>query len=231
MPNSQELIEEVFHQRQTAHALRHQVFQHHDPWKALDLQTLIQTEEALGQAEKALAPAPKNSALPGSVILQSPENMNRLGPDTTSLAAISTLKMAQIPTSIYHLLNAKEDPLIHCWVRNYASETRRLRVSSFIEGYSATAVDTFELENGGEKTIPLLPTLFPEPARALNELTRATLNVMIEEIDGQVELHRTTPVWLLARTNVPLAVQDPTDGSWRDLTRYLVLCQTVILGR
>ena len=157
MPDSQELLQECFHQRLATHALRHQVFQHHDPWKALDLQTLIQTEEALGQAEKALEHALAHSGFPRGVMLQSPENMNILGPDTTNLAAKSTLKMAQIPTSIYPLLNAEEDPLIHCWIRNYASETRRLRVSSSIEGYSATAVpQMFELQGGREKTIPLL---------------------------------------------------------------------------
>ena len=67
MPDSQELLEEVFHQRLATHALRHQVFQHHDPWKALDLQTLIQTEEALGQAEKALEHALAHSASPAGL--------------------------------------------------------------------------------------------------------------------------------------------------------------------
>jgi hypothetical protein len=55
----------------------------------------------------------------------------------------------------------------------------------------------------------------------VNELTRATLNIVVEDLDGSVELHETEPIWLLARTSAPLAVMDPHTGNWQDLTRYL----------
>jgi hypothetical protein len=66
-----------------------------------------------------------------------------------------------------------------------------------------------------------LPTLFPEKVRQIDELTRATVNVLVEALDGTgVELHRTEPIWLLARTSAPFAVRDPSTGGWADLTKY-----------
>jgi hypothetical protein len=95
-----------------------------------------------------------------------------------------------------------------------------LRITSFIEGYSARVVDTFELEKSGTFPFIQLPTLFPERVGQINELTRATLNVLLEDLDGKVEIHKTVPIWLLARTTAPLAVKDPATAKWLDLTFY-----------
>lgn len=143
------------------------------------------------------------------------------GIDTTGLGVNVRLKMAHVPTAIYHLLNAEEHPLIICAIRNVARETKRVRVTSYIEGYSARAIDTLEIAAGKEQTLSQLPTLFPERLRDLNELTRAMLNVLIEDLDGKVEQHKSEPLWLLSRNSAPLYVRDPATGEWNNLTRYL----------
>jgi len=143
------------------------------------------------------------------------------GLDTTGLVATVRLKLAHVPTAIYHLLNNIDHPLISCDVQNASPKTRRVRVISYIEGYTAQAIDTVEIAQGQQATITQLPTLFPERIRDLHELTRAMLNVQIEDLDGKVELHKTEPVWLLSRNSAPLYVRDPATGDWNNLTRYL----------
>ncbi len=143
------------------------------------------------------------------------------GSATTGLEATVQLKMAQIPTGIYHLLDAEADPLITCDVSNSSGETRRLRITSYIEGYSAQAIDSIELPANTSGQVTQLPTLFPERLRDLHELTRATLNILVDDLDGKIEIHQTKPIWLLARNAAPLYVRDPATGGWNNLTRYL----------
>jgi hypothetical protein len=81
-------------------------------------------------------------------------------------------------------------------------------------------VDTYELKLNKWHTFKQLPTLFPDLVRRVRELTRATLNVVLEDLDGEVELHKTEPIWLLARTAAPRAVRDLKSGEWLDLSRY-----------
>lgn len=38
--------------------------------------------------------------------------------------------------------------------------------------------------------------------------------------EGIHNLHQTDPIWLLARNSAPLAVRDPSTGTWADLSRY-----------
>ena len=66
-----------------------------------------------------------------------------------------------------------------------------------------------------------LPTFYPDKLAALTELTRATVNVEVQDLDARTEVHRTIPVWLLAQTTAPLKVKDPSSGTWKDMTRYL----------
>jgi hypothetical protein len=143
------------------------------------------------------------------------------GIDTTGIGATVRLKMAHLPTAIYHLLNVDDHPLIVCAIQNAARETKRVRVTSFIEGYSAQAIDTVEIGAGNDERIAQLPSLFPDRLRNLHELTRAMLNVLVEDLDGKVELHKTEPIWLLSRNSAPLYVRDPATGEWNNLTRYL----------
>jgi hypothetical protein len=132
--------------------------------------------------------------------------------------------MANVPTSIYHLLNGDEYSLVKCTVTTSVRSTKRVRISAYIEGYSSMAINTVEVKPNEKPPVVvcLQPTLFPDKVRNLNELTRASLNILGEDLDtGKVEVHRTMPIWLLARTSVPLATYDPEQGTWRDMSRYL----------
>jgi hypothetical protein len=141
-------------------------------------------------------------------------------PQVTGLAAEAWLRMSAVPTSIYHILDPKHEPLVTGTVKNLSEQQRRIRVTSYLEGYSASAVDTFDLPKGKETSFDQLPTLFPDRLRNLHELTAATVNVLIEDLDGAAELHRTMRVPLLARTTVPWLVRDPATKAVKDLSRY-----------
>ena len=132
------------------------------------------------------------------------------------------LQMEYLPTAIYHLFDSEAQPLLECAIATDSRMKRFLRVSSYIEGYSAQDVCTLELEKKDDiKIIKHLPALFSERIRSVSELTRAMLNVKIEDLEsGKVIEHRALPLWLLARNSAPLAVKNPTTGKWDDLSHY-----------
>jgi hypothetical protein len=202
--------------------LRREVFEQTDPSASPSLlDELAQAEAELDAVEEQLSAALEDAD--GGLILDSRQKSRRRGQETTGLEAKVHLRMAQIPTSFYHLLDREADPLISCEV--YAVETnesaRRVRVTSFIEGYSARAVNTFEVQPNQSYTFFQLPPLFHDRIRDVTELTRASLNILVEDLDGAVEMQETYPIWMLARTTAPLAVRDPKTGEWLDMTRYL----------
>src|SRR5205807_2265128 len=84
------------------------------------------------------------------------------------------------------------------------------------------AVRTLELKRGnkGPTTLKLLPLLFPERARLITEIQRATLHLRVDDLDGKPECHDTFPIVLLARTSSFNAVADPKSGLPKDLTHY-----------
>ncbi len=177
-------------------------------------------ERQKNQSEQPPAnPLPKSTA--DSLILDTRKTTQLLGAATTGLETQIHLRMTPLPTSISHLLDPLETPLVSCVVHNKSNETRRVRVSSHIEGYSARSTQTFEIEKKKDYEFKHLPTLFPDRARQVTELTRATLNVTVEDLDGKLEVEQTKPIWLLARTTVPIAVRDPKTGEWQDMTHYL----------
>ncbi len=190
------------------------------PTLADHLDELAKAEAQLNAAEAQLA-EPVSGEKPG-LIIDTSQQTSLLGRDTTGLEAEVYLRMAQVPTAIYHLFDPEENPLISFTVKNHSDKPRRVRLTAFIEDYSASAITTFEIA-AQKKDLPekkVLPTLFPQRLRALNELTRATLNILLEDLDGKIELHQTYPIWLLARTAAPLAVRDPKTKLWNDMSRY-----------
>lgn len=182
---------------------------------------ITSTEESLRQAEQAGAAAGEKHAVTRS---------NK----TTRLDATIRLRMTHIPTAIYHLLNTVDNPLLEVELVNSDKSMRRVRVMACIEGYSANAFATVELDRSGEgtrQTVSLLPTLFPQAIDPVHELTRATITVLVEELifdsDNakigtavRIESHDSLPIWMLARNSAPLSVRDPQSGEWVDLTRY-----------
>jgi hypothetical protein len=205
-----EVKSRVYALRIAVQRLRRTAFEREQPDISADL---LQAEARLAEAEREGAEAERAGSTPGGV---------RLGPETTGLDASAMLSMSQVPTSIVHLLQRRESPLVRWRVRNASKKRRRLRVASSVAGYSARAVDSLEVARGGERSLDQLPTFFPAKLRQIAEVTRASVEVSLEDLDDRkIELHRTEPVWLLARTTVPLAVHDPSTGSARDMTPYL----------
>lgn len=194
------------------------------PNKPLD--ELIQLEADLTELESRFADLASENSGNGLLFRSgSKPQFGTLGRETTGMEAEIHLRMEAVTTSIYHLLDRIQSPLLSCRVRNYSPATRRIQISSFIDGYSAQAIDTIEAPPGADWIeIKQLPTLFPGALLQVNELTRATLNVRVDELGEngvRIESHTTHPIWLLARTSAPLAVQDPASGRWVDHSRYL----------
>jgi hypothetical protein len=203
---------EEYQQKLIVNQLRREVFSQLDPTASASMfNALAEAEQKLSEIEKQVA-----------VELSLRSAGGVLGAESTGLEAKAELRMAQTPTSYYHLLDQTETPLFTCSVINASNDIRRVRVIGFVEGYSARSVDTAELAPGDQVSFDQLPTFFPQTLKEINELTRATLNVLIEDLDtGKTEIHRTYPIWLLARTTAPLAVKDPKTGAWQDMTPYL----------
>jgi hypothetical protein len=155
-----------------------------------------------------------------------------LGPETTGLKVTTALRLQPIPTGIYHLLDPATHPLLTVTVQNESHEPRRVSVSAYLEGLSARAIRTVELERMDKgQTIPLLPSLLPGPARQITQVQRASLHV-VAEIFGSileksrstwsrlVESHDTHSDVLLSRNSSFNAVIDPQTGLPPDLIRY-----------
>jgi hypothetical protein len=181
---------------------------------------LADREKELRTKEEQLRTVEAQDAKRG-LIVDNTTDQKLLGKATTQLEVQVRLRMEYVPTGICHLFTAAEYPLISCSVFNADTKIRRLRVTSSIEHYSANAVDTVELNPNTPQPFDQLPILFPERIQYLHELTRATLNLLVEDLDGRVELHRTYPIWLLARNTAPLEIKDPTSGKILDMTPYL----------
>ena len=212
-----ELRRREYDERQTTLALRREVFEHGN--REL-MQGLFDAEVRLAEVSDARAAAEKTAGVAIGGPVASP-GLELLGAETTKLDAQIDLRLAQIPTSLVHLFTQETLPLVACRVKNHDEKTRRLRFTTFVEGYSAQAIDTREIPKGQEAEVQQLPTFFTDRLRTVTELTRATVNVEIRDLDAKTEQQKTLPVWLLARTTAPLQVLDPANGALRDMTPYL----------
>jgi len=219
------LDQQYYQQRLVVEKLQQEFFQLKDNSTSQDLfNELHQAEIRLAELEEMIKSSKDQSIQSGLLLnLETTGDPGMvLGLETTGLRAQVHLRLAQVPTAIYHLFNPQRNPLVRITVKNGPQDIRRLRVTSYIEGFSAKAVDTLEIEADGEELFDQLPTLFRKRIADLTELERASLNVMVEDLDTQkVELHASRSIWLLARTTAPLAVRDPMTGEWQDLTPYL----------
>lgn len=200
--------------QQVAQRLRRQLL---DPQAAVD-DTAVEGATAVPANE-----VPAEVARDGRVV-DTTDKSGLLGPASTGLEVVVDLRMTHVPTSICHLFAAETHPLVSCRMAKALGVDegiRRLRVTCTVEGYSAPAIATAELEKKAPITLDLLPTFFPQRLREVTELTRATVTVLVEDLDnGKVEVHRTGAVWLLARNAAPLSVLDPKTGTYQDLTQY-----------
>jgi hypothetical protein len=188
------------------------------------LEALLAAEAELDRLESAMGEPTLQQ--PGGVLLDSAGEATKpggvlMGPETTGVDVKVLLRQSHVPTGIVHLLDDQETPLVTFRVKYAGDEPVRLRFTSFVEAYSAQAVDTVELFYGDEVEIHHLPTFFPQRLRAVTEMTRATLHIRIDDLDGATEQHSTFPLWLLARTSAYLGVRDPATRAWLDFAPYL----------
>jgi hypothetical protein len=155
-----------------------------------------------------------------------------LGPETTGLTVTTSVLLQPIPTGIYNLLDPKTDPLLTITLRNESHEPRRVCVTAYLEGLTARAIQTVELERLDKgRTIALLPSLLPGSARRITQVQRATMHIIVTIFGSLLEKSRTTwpklveshdtqSVVLLSRNSSFNAVTDPTTGKLRDLSKY-----------
>jgi hypothetical protein len=213
-----------YRQRRRVELLRQQLYAQPDPSQSSELsQALRQAEEVLYRLEKERQA--KEGGKRQGVLLDTGGAGEKpggimLGPDTTEIDAQVLLRMSHVPTGIVHLLHAERTPLVTFSINNTGDEYVRLRLNSFVEGYSAQAVDTVELLPDQSVEIRQLPTFFPDRIRPVTELTRATLHIRIDDLDGKTEQQSSFPIWLLARTSAYNGVEDPLTGEWIDLSVF-----------
>ncbi len=139
---------------------------------------------------------------------------------TTGLQVDTTINMHPIPTGVYNLLDPETDPLLSVTVTNSGREPRRVCIRAYLEGLSAQAVKTIELNARESASMKLLPSLLTERVAAITEVQRATLHVVAEDLDGKPERHDTYSVLCLARTASFNAVRRPETGAVVDLSHY-----------
>ncbi len=224
----EQLQVKAYEQRLLVNRLRREMYQQETPEaQTAYVDDLQAAEKDLSQTEAQLAELTRQDPASGRLLNTRKQGDDFLGAETTGLDAQVFLRMEQIPTSIYHLFDRERNPLLSVQVRNVpkdprSTQIRRVRVTSFIDGYSVPEVKTLELEPRQTYPFNQLPALIPERLKNLTELTRASLNVLVEDLDTKlVEIHNTYPVWMLARTTAPLAVRDPQTGQYQDFTPYL----------
>ena len=206
--------------------LRSQLYSEADPTRSTEtFQALEIAEQKLTRLEQARAaleePDPKRGVLFKTSKEDGRPGGELLGAETTGVAIEVQLRQARVPTGIVHLLNPQENPLVSFLVKYAGDEYVRLRLTSFVEGYSAQAIDCVELFADQSTEVNQLPTFFPQHLRQIQELTPATLNIRIDNLDGGLEHHGTYHICLLARTSATLGIEDPATGRWTDLTPYL----------
>ena len=183
---------------------------------------LLAAEEAYRRLEEARLNAEAQAAQGVLMQVKPPPNSQFLGPGTTGIEATVLLRQSHVPLGVVHLLEAEKNPLVSFRIRYLGDVYTRVRVSSFVEEYSAKAITTVELDRDNpEREIKHLPTFFPERIRTVAEITRATLHIQIDDLDKTTEQENTFPIWLLARTSAYLWVTDPANKQRIDLTHLM----------
>jgi hypothetical protein len=212
------LQRQIQQQYRRVRSLQTSVYAQADPSANSNLHQQKTREEAKFQELKQQLTALSTA---GGQALLTPVSHDRfLGPETTGLRVEPILNMQPLPTGIYHLLDPETDPLLTVTVTNESQDTKRVSVQAFLEGLSAQAVRTMEVEPGKKATLKLLPTLFPERAQFITEVQRATLHLLVEDLDGKPESHDTFSLVCLARTSSFNGIRRPDTGQLVDLSHY-----------
>ena len=204
--------------RQRIATLQLSVYSQPDPAaNAKLLSELLQAQQELHQLEHQQA----SVATSDQAEEDKPTPRGRfLGATTTGLSVASQIRLDPLPTGVYQLMDPETDSLVSVEIENHSRDTRRVCVKAYVEGISAQAVRTVELAPSAKEEVHLLPTLFPEQARAITEVQRATLHVIVDDLDGKLESHNTHTITCLSRTASFNSVRRPDTGEVVDLSHY-----------
>jgi len=206
-------------QQALVQGLRNAVYSQADPAGNPDLLRRLAEAQALLDQLRAQRAA-EDAALES---LPDRQNRGRLLGEATNLSVAPRLEMHPVPTGIYHLLDPEADPLLTVTVANKSLDRKpqRVCVRAWIEGLSAETVRTVEVKRGESATLKLLPTLFPERARAITQVQRATLHLRVDDLEtGKLECHDTLSLVCLARNASFNSVTRPGSTEPVDLTHY-----------
>lgn len=209
---------QVESQRRVVQALQAAVYSQDDPSSDQELfQRLMVEDKKLRELEAKKNPPQTQSEgardfTPGSGRL--------LSAGTTGVNVKTTVLMSPLPTGAYSLMDPETEPLVEIEISNVSRETKRMCVTVYIEGLSAQAVRTIEVEHRKTESVRLQPTLFPDKVEAINEVRRATLHVIIDDLDGARECHDTHVLTCLARNASFNSVRRPETGEVVDLSHY-----------
>lgn len=182
------------------------------------IQELIAAEKQLEQLEHQLIAVTKEELKEQEK--EEEHQARALGADTTGLKVATTINFDPLPTGVYNLMNPATHTLLNVRVDNVSRDIRRILVTAYIEGISATAASTVEIRPRGHADVKLHPTLLPEQMKNITVMQRATLHVIVEDLDGKVESHNTYVITLLSRTTSYMSLLDERSGQRIDLTMY-----------
>jgi len=192
--------------------LRQAVFAKNSSASSDEMKSLIEAEKALVILEKKRLNREDKNSNRGVVLEKKFQSSNTKNGVTRSIGTTNQTEvnikvnvvMETLPTAIYHLFDAENSPLVVCEIQVASlakGKTKRIRVVSFIEGYSAKSINTIEITENKMEIVTQLPTLFPNAIKDITELTKATLNVMVEELDSDKKIESTYTISLLARNS------------------------------
>jgi hypothetical protein len=213
-----DMSRQIHEQYLRVRGLQEAVYSQPDPAADTTLRArLAQAEADLNDLRQRTA----GRAAAAEAAVEPARRLRLLGPETTGLRVEAALRMQPLPTGFYNLLDPKADPLLEVSLENKDDDkTKRVRVQAYLEGLSARHVQTVEIKPEKQVTLKLLPTLLPARARKITEVMRATLHLVIDDLDGAQESHDTFSVVCLARTSSINAVHRPDTGQWVDLSHY-----------
>lgn len=218
MSEKTEASEDIELLRERVRELAEVVFRQPNPMADESLyQEYVAAVTAVTQAEQDMPPVvDSKTARP----TETPHRGQLLGPDSDDLTVTTQVLMEQVPIGIYHVLDQETQPLVTVELKNESFEDRRLRVRTLIEGLSAESLKSVKLEANETRTLPFLPTLFPERTRFICQVQRATLQVQVDDLDdGKILSFNSHTLTLLARSSCIWRTRDAS-GEWRDLGHY-----------
>lgn len=221
-----ELNLKEYAQQRKIEQLRREMFSQRSEDISKEMNTLLEAEKELIKLEKernTLITQQSNRGLVLSTKMEDSSNsvdgISR-GDSDEEISIKVQVGMEYLPTSIYHLFTANNNPLIICEIKALHRD-KQIKVTSYIEGYSAKAVNTIEVEANRMETLYQLPTLFPHLIKDITELTKATLHVKVEEIGGDIVREDSYTISLLSRNSAISNYYNPEKNELIDISFYL----------